>query len=225
MTEVNRSALIGLLRLFVSLAVLVFLPAWTLHYWQGWVCLLVFFASALGITVYLAKNNPALLARRIKAGAKAESEKTQKVIQFFAAIAFVSLFVLSAMDHRFGWSRVPLVVVIAGDLLIALGFAFVLWVFKVNSFTSGIVEVAPDQQVITSGPYTIVRHPMYLGSLVMLIGIPLSLGSLWGLLTIVFMAAVIVLRLLDEEQFLATNLAGYRAYTEHVHYRLVPFVW
>jgi protein-S-isoprenylcysteine O-methyltransferase Ste14 len=225
MTEVNRSALIGLLRLFVSLAVLVFLPAWTLHYWQGWVCLLVFFASALGITVYLAKNSPALLARRIKAGAKAESEKTQKVIQFFAAIAFVSLFVLSAMDHRFGWSRVPLVVVIAGDLLIALGFAFVLWVFKVNSFTSGIVEVAPDQQVITSGPYTIVRHPMYLGSLVMLIGIPLSLGSLWGLLTIVFMAAVIVLRLLDEEQFLATNLAGYRAYTEHVHYRLVPFVW
>jgi protein-S-isoprenylcysteine O-methyltransferase Ste14 len=225
MTEVNRSALIGLLRLFVSLAVLVFLPAWTLHYWQGWVCLLVFFASALGITVYLAKNNPALLARRIKAGAKAESEKTQKVIQFFAAIAFVSLFVLSAMDHRFGWSRVPLVVVIAGDLLIALGFAFILWVFKVNSFTSGVIEVAPDQQVITSGPYAIVRHPMYLGSLVMLIGIPLSLGSLWGLLTIVFMAAVIVLRLLDEERFLAKNLEGYCAYMGRVHYRLAPFAW
>jgi len=225
MTEVNRSALIGLLRLLVSLALLVFLPAWTLHYWQGWVCLLVFFASALGITLYLARNNPALLVRRIKAGAKAETEKTQKVIQFFAAIAFVSLFVLSAMDHRFHWSRVTLAIEIVGDFLIALGFAFVFWVFKVNSFTSGVIEVAPDQQVITSGPYAIVRHPMYLGSLVMLIGIPLSLGSLWGLLTLVFMAAVIILRLLDEERFLAENLAGYGAYMGRVHYRLAPFVW
>ena len=225
MTEVNRSALIGLLRLLVSLALLVFLPAWTLHYWQGWVCLLVFFASALGITLYLARNNPALLVRRIKAGAKAETEKTQKVIQFFAAIAFVSLFVLSAMDHRFHWSRVTLAIEIVGDFLIALGFAFVFWVFKVNSFTSGVIEVAPDQQVITSGPYAIVRHPMYLGSLVMLIGIPLSLGSLWGLLTLVFMAAVIILRLLDEERFLAKKLTGYGAYVGRVHYRLVPCIW
>jgi protein-S-isoprenylcysteine O-methyltransferase Ste14 len=225
MTEVNRSALIGLLRLFVSLAVLVFLPAWTLHYWQGWVCLLVFFTSAVGITVSLAKNNPALLARRIKAGAKAETEKRQKVIQFFAAIAFVSLFVLSTMDHRFAWSRVPVVVEIAGDVLIALGFAFVFWVFKVNSFTSGVIEVAPDQRLITSGPYAIVRHPMYLGALVMLLGIPLSLDSFWGLLAIIFMTGIIVLRLLDEERFLAKNLTGYGAYMEHVHYRLVPFVW
>jgi len=225
MTEVNRSALIGLLRLFVSLTVLVFLPAWTLRYWQGWVCLLVFFTSALGITVYLATNNSALLARRIKAGAKAETEKTQKVIQFFAAIAFVSLFVLSATDHRFGWSTVPLVVEIAGDLLIALGFGFVFWVFKVNSFTSGVIEVAPDQQVIASGPYAIVRHPMYLGSLVMLLGIPLSLDSFWGLLAIIFTIGLIVLRLLDEERFLEKNLAGYCAYMGRVHYRLVPYIW
>ncbi|MGO9938172.1 MAG: methyltransferase family protein [Terracidiphilus sp.] len=225
MTEVNRRALIGLIRLFVSLLVLVFLPAWTLHYWQGWMCLSVFFASALGISVYLARNNPALLARRIKAGAKAETEKTQKVIQSFAAIAFVALFVLSALDHRFGWSRVPLAAEIAGDLLLALGFVFVFWVFKVNSFTSGVIEVAPGQQVITSGPYAIVRHPMYLGSLGMLVGVPLSLGSFWGLLTIIFMAAVIILRLLDEERFLVMNLTGYGAYLRRVRYRLVPFVW
>jgi protein-S-isoprenylcysteine O-methyltransferase Ste14 len=169
--------------------------------------------------------NPALLARRIKAGAKAESAGSQKVIQFFAAIAFVSLFVLSALDHRFGWSRVPFALETAGDILIALGFAFVFWVFKVNSFTSGVIEVAPNQQVITSGPYAIVRHPMYLGSLVMLFGIPLSLGSLWGLLTIFFMATVIILRLLDEERLLAKNLEGYGAYIQHVRYRLAPFVW
>ena len=225
MTEVNRSAVIGLIRLFVSLQALVFLPAWTLYYWQGWVCLLVFFTSAVGLTVYLAKNNPALLARRVKAGAKAETEETQKIIQIFAAVTFASLFVLSAVDHRFGWSRVPLALEIAGDSLVALGFAFVFWVFKVNSFTSGVIEVAPDQQVITSGPYAIVRHPMYLGSLVMLFGIPLSLGSLWALLTMIFMAAVIILRLLDEERFLAKNLTGYGAYVRRVHYRLVPFIW
>ena len=225
MTEVNRNALIGLIRLFVSLLVLVFLPAWTLHYWQGWMCLFVFFASALGISVYLARNNPALLARRLRAGAKAETEKTQKVIQFFAAIAFVSLFVLSALDHRFGWSRVPIALEIAGDILIALGFAYVFWVFKVNSFTSGVIEVAPGQRVITYGPYAMVRHPMYLGSLVMLFGIPLSLGSFWGLLTIFFMATVIILRLLDEERFLAKSLDGYGAYIKQVRYRLAPFVW
>ena len=225
MAEVNRSALIGLLRLFVSMLLMVFLPAWTVHYWQGWVCLLIFFASAVGITVYLARRNPALLARRIKAGAKAESARIQKVIQFFAAIAFVSLFVLSALDHRFGWSRVPIALEIAGDILIALGFAFVFWVFKVNSFTSGVIEVAPGQRVITSGPYAMVRHPMYLGSLVMLFGIPLSLGSFWGLLTIFFMATVIILRLLDEERFLAKSLDGYGAYIKQVRYRLAPFVW
>jgi protein-S-isoprenylcysteine O-methyltransferase Ste14 len=129
------------------------------------------------------------------------------------------------MDHRFAWSRVPVVVEIAGDVLIALGFAFVFWVFKVNSFTSGVIEVAPDQRLITSGPYAIVRHPMYLGALVMLLGIPLSLDSFWGLLAIIFMTGIIVLRLLDEERFLAKNLTGYGAYMEHVHYRLVPFVW
>jgi protein-S-isoprenylcysteine O-methyltransferase Ste14 len=225
MTEVNRNALIGLIRLFVSLPVLVFLPAWTLHFWQGWVCLLVFSASVLLITTYLMRNNPALLARRMKAGAKSETGKTQKMIQSVAAIAFVSVFVLPALDHRFGWSKAPFAVELVGDLLIALGFAFVFWVFKANSFTSGVIEVAPEQQVITSGPYAIVRHPMYLGSLVMLLGIPLSLGSFWGLLTIIVMAGVIILRLLDEEQFLAKNLAGYGAYMARVHYRLAPYVW
>lgn len=225
MQELNRKALIGLIRLVIILPALVFLPAWTIRYWQAWACLLVFFASVVVITVYLVRANPALLARRMKAGAAAEKATSQKVIQVFAAIAFVAMFVLRALDHRFGWSKVPVFAEIAGDVLIALGFAFVFWVFKVNSFTSGVIEVAPEQQVITSGPYAIVRHPMYLGSLVMLLGIPLGLGSLWGLFAIVLLAVVLVLRLLDEEKFLAENLAGYAEYTKRVHYRLAPLVW
>ena len=129
------------------------------------------------------KSDPALLARRLKAGAKAETEKNQKLVQTFAAVLFVAIFVVPGLDHRFGWSIVPLAFELAGDLL-DLDWLRVLSFgsFRVNSFTSGVIEVATDQRVITTGPYAIVRHPMYLGSLVMLLGIPLSLGSWWGLL-------------------------------------------
>lgn len=223
--EVNRKALIGLLRLVVVLLALVLLPAWTLRYWQAWTCLGVFFISVIAITANLMKTNPDLLARRIKAGPAAEAEKTQKLIQTLAAAAFVAIFVVPALDHRFGWSRMSLAFEIAGDVLIVAGFAFVCWVFKVNSFTSGVIEVAVDQQVITTGPYAIVRHPMYLGSLIMLLGVPLGLGSWWGLWTVLLIAAVIVVRLLDEEKFLARNLAGYADYARRMPYRLVPFIW
>jgi protein-S-isoprenylcysteine O-methyltransferase Ste14 len=225
MRDVNRDAIVGLIRMVLFLPAMVFVPAWTLRYWQAWVCLLVFFASTLAITVYLMKVNPELLARRMKAGAAAEKEKSQKVLQAFAVIAFIAIFVISAIDHRLHWSKVPFFGELAGDILIAFGFGFVFWVFKVNSFTSGIIEVAENQSVITSGPYAIVRHPMYLGALIMLLGIPFSLGSLWGLLMIILMTLVIALRLLDEEKFLATNLAGYREYMNQVHFRLLPGVW
>jgi len=225
MKDVNRRALLGLIRMVIVMPALVFFPAWTLHYWQAWVCLLAFFASVTAITVYLMKRNPELLARRMKAGATAEKEKSQKIIQTFGAIAFVAIFVVPALDHRYVWSTVPIYAEIAGDVLIVLGFAFVFWVFKVNTFTSGVIEVAADQTVITSGPYTLVRHPMYFGALVMLLGIPLGLGSLWGLLSFVGIAAVIAWRSLEEERFLVENLAGYAAYKEKVKHRLAPLVW
>ncbi|MFZ1014934.1 MAG: isoprenylcysteine carboxylmethyltransferase family protein [Terracidiphilus sp.] len=210
MKDVNRNALIGLLRMVALLPALIFIPAWTLQYWQAWVCLCAFFVPVAIITAYLMRANPALLARRLKAGAKAETKKTQKMIQSFAAILFLAIFVVPTLDHRFRWSSVPVAVELGGDVLIVSGFAVVLWVFTVNSFTSGVIEVNPEQKVITSGPYAIVRHPMYLGSLVMLLGIPLSLGSWWGLTAVALMTTVIVLRLLDEEKFLRENLMGYK---------------
>lgn len=225
MQQVNRNALIGLVRLMLVLPAVVFLPAWTLRYWQAWTCLGVFFLCVIAITADMMKTNPALLARRLKAGPAAETKKSQKLIQTMAAAAFVTIFLVPALDHRFGWSRMSVAVEIAGDVLIAAGFAFVYWVFKENSFTSGVIEVAADQQVITTGPYAIVRHPMYLGSLIMLLGIPLSLGSWWGLWTIVLITTVIVARLLDEEKFLARNLAGYADYVQRMPYRLLPLIW
>jgi protein-S-isoprenylcysteine O-methyltransferase Ste14 len=225
MNDLNRRAFGGLLRMMLFLSALVFLPAWTFRYWQAWICLLVFFVCATGITLYLMKNDPKLLERRMSAGSSAEKEKSQKIIQGLAAIAFVAMFIVPGLDHRFAWSLVPSYAVIFGDALIVLGFIFVFFVFKINSFTSGIIAVAAEQKVISTGPYGLVRHPMYLGALIMLVGIPIALGSWWGVLMLVPMTVVIIWRLLDEEIFLARNLPGYAEYRKKVRYRLVPFAW
>jgi protein-S-isoprenylcysteine O-methyltransferase Ste14 len=225
MSALNIRAMAGLLQLLIIMAAIIFLPAWTLDYWQAWTFLAVFFASVLAITVYLMKNDPKLLERRANAGPGAEQEKSQKIIQSLAAIAFIAMFVVSALDHRFGWSSVPPYVSLLGDVLVALGLYFVFLVFKENSFASGTIEVGAEQRVIATGPYALVRHPMYIGALVMLLGVPLALGSWWGLLTIIPMVLVLVARLLDEEKFLAKNLAGYSDYQSKVKSRLIPLIW
>jgi protein-S-isoprenylcysteine O-methyltransferase Ste14 len=183
----------------------------------------VYFASYLAITVYLIRYDPKLLERRINGGPTAEKELAQKIITFIAAVAFVGLIVLPALDHRFMWSHVPLSPVLAGD--VALGWLAFYLVFRENSFTSATIEVAPDQKVISTGPYALVRHPMYAGTVVMLLGIPIALGSWWGLPAIVAMIPALIWRVLDEEKFLARNLPGYLEYQKAVRYRLIPLVW
>ena len=225
MNDVNKKALSGFLKLFVVVAVTLFAVSGTVKYWQAWVFLVVFFGSSLWITFYLAKNDPELLERRINAGPRDEMEKSQKIIQLLAAIAFIAVLVLPALDHRFAWSTVPPYVGIVGDILVALGFLAVFFVFRENTFASAIIEVGSEQKIISTGPYAVVRHPMYIGALVLLLGIPLALGSWWGLLTIIPMTLVIVWRLLDEERFLAENLSGYSDYQSKVKYRLLPFAW
>jgi protein-S-isoprenylcysteine O-methyltransferase Ste14 len=215
----------GLLFLLVVLAVALFLPAGTLDYWQAWVFLAVFGLAVLAITLDLLRSDPQLLERRTSAGPVAEKEPRQRLIQSLASLAFVALFVVCAVDHRLGWSTVPLAVVVLGDVLVALGLLAVFRVFKENTFTSATIEVGAEQWVISTGPYALVRHPMYAGALVMLLGVPLALGSWWGLLVVVVMAAVIVGRLLDEETYLAKNLPGYPEYQRQVRYRLLPLVW
>ncbi len=225
MKDLHRKALIGILRTFVLLVIAVFVPAATLRYWQGWACLAAFFIPACVITVWVAKNDPALLERRLKAGPRAEKEAGQKVVQAITAVVFLADFVVPAFDHRFGWSAAPAYVCVLGDAMMILGFVIVAWVFRANSFTSGVIEVAEDQTVISSGPYAVVRHPMYVGGLVMLYGIPLALGSWWGTLVNVPMTVGIVWRLIDEERFLVKNLAGYAEYRRRVKYRLIPLLW
>jgi protein-S-isoprenylcysteine O-methyltransferase Ste14 len=225
MTSVNKKAAAGVVFLLIVLALLIFVSARTLDYWQAWIFLAVFAAPEVAITVYVARNDPKLLERRLHGGPGAEKERSQNIIQFFAMIAFVVVIALPAIDHRFGWSRVPPYLSVAGDLLVAIGFLVIFYVFKENTYASAIIEVGAGQKVITTGPYAIVRHPMYIGALIMLIGMPLALGSWWGLFTIIPITAVLVWRLLEEEDFLTRNLPGYSKYQNNVRHRLLPFIW
>jgi protein-S-isoprenylcysteine O-methyltransferase Ste14 len=215
-------ALRALLSLFVISAAMLFLPAWTLSYWQAWTYLAILMASISAIVVYLIRNDPALLARRSD---NTETERSQKFIHFFINLVFVAASVVSALDHRFGWSAVPTYVVMEGDVLVALGMLIIFFVFRENTFTASTVQVAADHKVVSTGLYALVRHPMYVGGLIFIFGIPLALGSWWGLLTFIPLTLLIIWRILDEERFLVTNLSGYQEYRSKVKYRLIPLMW
>jgi protein-S-isoprenylcysteine O-methyltransferase Ste14 len=225
MNTLNRKAFGGLLIVLLVLAGLLFIPAWTLDYWQAWAFLVIHSTSSLAITLYLMKKDRKLLERRMNGGPTAEKEPVQKIIMFIVSLGFIGLIALPALDHRFAWSDMPPHVALAGDVLVVLGWLVIFFVFKQNTFTSAIIELAPDQTVISTGPYALVRHPMYAGGLVMLLGIPIALGSWWGLLVIAAMTPALIWRLFDEEKFLARNLPGYGEYQKKVRYRLIPQVW
>lgn len=209
----------------IVMVLLLFIPAGTVRYWEAWCFLAVFFWASFLITRYLMKKDPALLQRRLRGGPRAEKEKTQKIIMIFATIGFIALLVVPALDHRFKWSSVPLYLVIAGDVLTALGFYIVFLVYKENTFASATIEVASDQKVISSGPYAVVRHPMYAGSLLYLFAMQLALGSFWGLFVLAAMTPILIWRLLDEERLLSKKLPGYKEYCAKVRWRLIPGIF
>lgn len=225
MRNLEAKAWLALAVLTVVMALLLFVPAGTLHYWQAWVYLAIFAGVSALTTLDLIRKDPALLERRMRGGPTAEKQPTQKVIMLGMSIGFIALLVVPALDHRFEWSAVPLGGVVAGDLLVALGFYLIFLVYRENTFTSATIEVAENQKVISTGPYARVRHPMYASAILYLLGTPLALGSYWGLVPVVAMMPFLVWRVLAEERFLARNLAGYTDYQKRVHHRLVPFVW
>lgn len=173
---------------------------------------------------YLSLKDSALLERRKKFGPAQEESPAQKIIMSIAIVSMHALLIFCALDYRFGWSPVPTAVALAGDVLVALGLFINLLVFKENSYGGSTIETVEGQKIISTGPYAIIRHPMYVGVLVMVAGIPLALGSWWGLAIIVIEVPVLMWRILDEEQLLKKELPGYIEYTQQVRYRLVPYV-
>jgi protein-S-isoprenylcysteine O-methyltransferase Ste14 len=225
MNILHLKAFAGLVFLLGVMAALLFVPAGTSDYWQAWTFLAIYFASSLALTLYLMKEDPALLQRRMRGGPTAEKDPVQKIIMVIASLGFIGLLVVPALDHRFAWSQMPPFMALAGEVLVGTGWLAIFFVFRENSFTSATIELAPDQQVISTGPYALVRHPMYAGALVMLLGIPIALGSWWGILVVAAMLPALIWRLFEEEKFLARNLAGYVDYQNRVRYRLIPKVW
>jgi protein-S-isoprenylcysteine O-methyltransferase Ste14 len=209
----------------VAFGLLVFWPAGTFDYWQGWTFVAVFAAATLIPSVYLMVKNPDALRRRMQAGPGAETRPLQKVIITVAFVSVAAMIVISVLDHRFGWTAVPAAVSVIGAVLVAVGLTIAMLVTIQNGYAAANVKVESGQQLSSTGWYGFVRHPMYFGNVILMIGTPLALGSYWGLLIVVVGLGVLALRINDEEALLTQQLAGYREYMHKVHYRLVPYVW
>jgi len=222
MDDLNARTIRAGLRGFAMLAVLIFLPAGTFRYWQGWALLVTFTVASTALTVYMALYDRTLLERRLRAGPRAETRTSQKIIIVLVMLGSIVFLVFPVLDYRFGWSPVPPYVSIVGDGLIVLGYLFIFFVIKENSYAASTIQVAEDQRVISTGPYALVRHPMYAGALLLIIGLPLALDSWYGLFGIFGFLPVLIWRLLDEENFLARNLPGYTEYKSMVRWRLIP---
>jgi protein-S-isoprenylcysteine O-methyltransferase Ste14 len=207
------------------LGLLLFLPAGTLNYWQAWVFIGVFTLATIIPGIYLARTNPAALRRRMRGGPLAEGRTIQKIVIIGAFLDLFAMVVLSVFDHRMGWSSVPAWLCLLGDVLIAAGIGFAMLVIVQNNYAAATVTVETGQFVASRGVYKFVRHPMYVGNVIMMVGIPLALGSYWGLLLVIPGVLVLVSRILDEEKLLTQELQGYLEYTQRVRYRLLPYVW
>jgi protein-S-isoprenylcysteine O-methyltransferase Ste14 len=221
----NTRAWLALAIVAGVMCALLFGTAGTTQYWQAWVYVSIFLGASVLTTLYLMKKDRALLARRMRGGPMFEKEGTQRIIMVFTSLGFIALLVVPALDHRFGWSNVPSGAVVLGDILVAIGFYFIFLVYRENTFTAATIEVATGQKVITTGPYAVVRHPMYASGWLYVFGTPLALGSYWGFLALAVMMPFLLWRLLDEERILTRDLPGYAEYRQRVRYRLVPRVW
>ena len=224
MKTIPKMVVFGLAELVVFGSML-FFPAGTFNYWQAWVFLVVVAVAAWIPAIYLLRTNPVALQRRMRGGPTAESRMAQKVVIGGLYLSLAAMVVVSALDHRFGWSPVPTAICLVGDVLVAVGLGVVALVLVQNSYAAATVQVESGQTVVSTGLYGLVRHPMYTGNVIMMVGIPLALGAYSGLVFVVPGLIVLASRIRDEEKLLQKDLDGYREYTETVRYRLVPGMW
>lgn len=220
--ELTQKALGRVLAGLLILGAMFFLPAGTIYYWQAWVYLAVLFIPMLIFLLYLIRHEPDLLERRLR---MKEREAEQKLIIKLSTLYFLGIYLVPGFDQRYGWSDVPVPVVLMADLIVLLGYGLFVLVLKENRYASRIVEVEAQQQVITTGPYSWVRHPLYLAVALMYIFSPLALGSYWAMLPTILLLVLLVARIQNEEKVLLRELAGYEAYRQETKYRLIPGVW
>jgi protein-S-isoprenylcysteine O-methyltransferase Ste14 len=223
-TTVPKMLVFGLVEP-VAFGLILFLAAGTFNYWQAWVFLVVFALSGWIPSIYLLRTNPVALQRRMRGGPTAETRMTQKVVMGASWSSLAAMLAVSGLDHRFGWSSVPTAICLVGDVLVALGLGVMMLVVIQNSHAAATVRVEAGQNLVSTGLYGLVRHPMYTGNVIMMVGIPLALGSYWGLVFVISGLIVLSVRIRDEEKLLHEELDGYRDYTQKVRYRLLPCMW
>ena len=211
--------------LILVMGVLVFAAAGTLDYWQAWLFLACYFTASLIVSMWLIRYDPALLERRRRGGPWARERAEPEDHHAITSLGFIAGLVVPGLDHRFGWFGMPAAVFILGDLLHLAGWLGILAVFRANSFAAATIRVEAGQKVVSTGPYAIVRHPMYSTALLMIFGIPIALGSWWGLLVFVALIPALAWRLIDEERVLLRELEGYSDYRRRVRFRLIPLIW
>jgi protein-S-isoprenylcysteine O-methyltransferase Ste14 len=209
----------------LALAAMLFVPAGSLRFWQGWLYGFVFVTATAVISIYFLKHDPKLVERRMQVGPMAEREPTQKIIMSIILVGFVLHIALPGFDYRWHWSALPPWLVFAANAGVALSFYVFFIVLKQNSYAASTITVEAEQPVISTGAYAIVRHPLYSGALLFLLFTPLALGSYWSLLLLVPLFPVLAWRLLDEERFLKQNLPGYVEYCHSTRFRLIPWIW
>lgn len=227
MTEKERSELIKKMLIRVSfvplfIGVCCLIPAGTFNYWQVYVYFAVLVIPMIFVLNYFLKRDPRFLERRART---AEKVKEQKLIQFITLPVFIFAFFVPGLDRRFGWSDIHVEIIIITNLVILGGYLIIFQVFKQNSYASRIIEIDKGQKVISNGLYSVVRHPMYLGVLVMYLPTPLALGSYWGLIPMAMLPVALVFRIINEEKVLKENLEGYKDYCDKTRYRLIPYIW
>lgn len=207
---------------FVAVCLMLFLPAGSFEYWQGWVFIGIIFVPCIYIVSYLLKHDPELLRRRMQ---YSEKETQQKIIIKISGFFFFVGFLIPGFDFRYGWSDVPITVVVISNIFVLLGYLLCFRVFKENTYTSRIIEVEKGQKVISTGPYAVIRHPMYFGVMLMYISMSTALGSYWAIIFLIPAIIPIIFRIFNEEKVLKKDLPGYSEYMKKVKYRLVPGIW
>ncbi len=221
-SELKKKVFFRFIMAPIFIGLILFLPAGTLDYWQAWIYCAVLFIPVIFVVFYFLKKDPELLERRMR---MKEKEEKQKTIIKIGIILFSIGFIIPGLDYRYHWSNVPVPLVIAANAIVLAGYIIVFFVLRENSYASRIIEVEKGQKVITTGPYAIVRHPMYLGVLLMYLFTPIALGSYWAIIFFLPLIPLIVVRLLNEEEVLLRELPGYKEYCQKTRYHLVPFIW
>ncbi len=222
MNNLKRKIVVRFSLFPIIIGLLILLPAGTFIYWQVYFYIAILIIPMIFALIYFFVNDPQFLERRTRSK---EKEKQQTIIQIVFSLICFSGFIISGFDQRFGWSNIPISIVILADIVILFGYLIIFFVFKQNSYASRIVAVEKNQNVISTGLYRIVRHPMYLGVLVMFIPTPVALGSYWGLILMATIPIALVFRILNEEKVLYKELSGYKEYCQRTRFRLIPFLW